>query len=61
MNLLHFCIAFCAIVYTSLAAENLEDDQNMEFALCPESHPHAIARGKVSLIVIKHFSLYQLY
>jgi hypothetical protein len=51
MNMLVFSIALCAIVYMSHAAENSQQDQqNLEFAICPESHPYAFAQGKVSLL-----------
>jgi hypothetical protein len=47
MNLLLFCIAIITITSVSLEAARIKRDENLEFEVCPESHPYAFDYGEV--------------
>jgi hypothetical protein len=47
MNLLVFCIAIVTITFASREAARIKGDENFEFEICPESHPHAFDHGEV--------------
>jgi hypothetical protein len=49
MNFLLFCIAFIHITFASLEAARVKRDENLEFEVCPESHPNPFDHGKVKM------------
>jgi len=47
MNVLLFCIAIIAAAFDSLEASRIKRNENLDFGVCPESHPYAFNHGKV--------------
>jgi hypothetical protein len=47
MNLLLFCIAIIVVVFASLEAASITNDEYINFGVCPESHRYAFDHGKV--------------